>query len=90
MQPFRGHMSIEHSIRHYLAAHVLRGRDEAALDLDFPLLDEKVLDSMDVQRLVGFVEDEFGVRVTDDFLSPEHFASIRAIARMVAMLRGEA
>jgi acyl carrier protein len=45
---------------------------------------------MDIQRLVAFLETQFGVRVTDDFLLPDNFASVRAIARMVTELGGTA
>src|SRR5262249_10574493 len=79
-------MSVEEEIKAFIAREILSGHDEVALDLDYPLIEEKVLDSMDIQRLVAFVESQFGVTVVDDALLPENFATIRAIARMVAEL----
>jgi acyl carrier protein len=83
-------MSVEEVIRTYITREIMQGRDDRTLALDYPLIDEHVLDSMDIQRLVAFLETQFGVRVTDDFLLPDNFASVRAIARMVGELGGTA
>ena len=81
-------MSVENTIRTYIVGEIMRGRDEEApLELDYPLIEERVLDSMDIQRLVAFVETQFEVRVPDEYLLPDNFASIRAIAKMVTELR---
>ncbi len=81
-------MSVEHTIRSYIVDEIMRGRDEqTALELDYPLIEERVLDSMDVQRLVAFIETRFEIRVPDEYLLPDNFASVRAIAKMVSELR---
>jgi acyl carrier protein len=82
-------MSVEEVIRTYITREIMQG-DDRTLAVDYPLIDEHVLDSMDIQRLVAFLETQFGVRVTDDFLLPDNFASVRAIARMVGELGGTA
>jgi acyl carrier protein len=81
-------MSFEHTIRSYIVDEIMRGRDDqTALELDYPLIEERVLDSMDVQKLVAFIETRFEVRVPDEYLLPDNFASVRAIAKMVSELR---
>jgi len=81
-------MSVEHTIRSYIVDEIMRGRDDqTALELDYPLIEERVLDSMDVQRLVAFIETRFEIRVPDEYLLPDNFASVRAIAKMVTELR---
>jgi acyl carrier protein len=81
-------MSFEHTIRSYIVDEIMRGRDDqTALELDYPLIEERVLDSMDVQKLVAFIETRFEIRVPDEYLLPDNFASIRAIAKMVSELR---
>ena len=81
-------MSVEHTIRSYIMDEIMRGRDDqTALELDYPLIEERVLDSMDVQRLVAFIETRFEIRVPDEYLLPDNFASVRAIAKMVSELR---
>jgi acyl carrier protein len=81
-------MSVENTIQSYIVDEIMRGRDDgAALELDYPLIEERVLDSMDVQRLVAFIETRFEIRVPDEYLLPDNFASVRAIAKMVTELR---
>jgi acyl carrier protein len=80
-------MSVANVIRSFIAREILQDRDERTLTDAFPLIDEHVLDSMDIQRLVGFLETEFGIRVTDDQLLPDNFATIAAMAAMVEALR---
>lgn len=80
-------MSTADVIRRFIAREILQDRDERTLGDDFPLLDEHVLDSMDIQRLVGFLEGQFGIRVGDDQLLPDNFATIVAMATMVEALR---
>src|SRR6476659_7761805 len=61
-------MSVEHTIRSYIEDEIMRGRDDqTALELDYPLIEERVLDSMDVQRLVAFIETRFEVRIPDEY-----------------------
>jgi acyl carrier protein len=54
---------------------------------DYPLLDGKVLDSLDILKLVGFLEDRFSIDVDDEELVPEHFETISDIARLVESKR---
>lgn len=58
------------------------GPNVATVAVDEPLLDS-VLDSMDVMRLVVFVEERFDVRIEDDELVPENFASVARLADLV-------
>jgi acyl carrier protein len=51
------------------------------------LLDTGVLDSLGILDLVSFVEQEFGVTISDDELLPENFQSIEAIAAFVLRKR---
>lgn len=61
-------------------------RYESPADLaddDFPLIDNHVLDSLEVMRLIELIEMEFRVRVDDDDVVPANFCTIDAIARFV-------
>lgn len=81
-------MSVEHTIRSYIQDEIMRGRDErTTLEMDYPLMEERVLDSMDVQKLVAFIESQFELHVPDEYLLPDNFATVRAIAKMVTELR---
>jgi acyl carrier protein len=47
------------------------------------LLEAGVLDSVAVLQVVGFVEQRFGIAVTEDEMLPDNFESIDAIAAFV-------
>ena len=47
------------------------------------LLDGGIIDSMGVLEVVQFLEDEYGIEVTDDEMVDDHFDSIDSIARFV-------
>jgi acyl carrier protein len=50
---------------------------------DYPLLENRVIDSLGLFRIVGFLEDEYGVKIPDSELVPANFATLETIAGMV-------
>ena len=65
-------------------------RYESPADLeadDFPLIDNHVIDSLEVMRLIELIESEFGIRVDDEDVVPGNFCTIDAIARFVEAKR---
>lgn len=58
--------------------------DPGALADEDSLLDAGIIDSTGVLDLIGFVEQEFGIKVDDEDLVPENLDSI---ARLTAFVR---
>jgi clorobiocin biosynthesis protein CloN5 len=79
---------IEDSVSAFIRDDLLHGRDEVLLEATTPLLEEGLIDSMGLQRLVAFLEEEFDLTVPDDLLAPEHFENVRSIGALVSGLRG--
>lgn len=50
---------------------------------DFPLLENGVIDSLGLFRVVAFLESEYGVKIPDDRLVPDNFATLARIASLV-------
>jgi acyl carrier protein len=50
---------------------------------DTDLLESGVVDSLGVLELVTFLQQEFGLTVADDDLTPENFQNVRSIATFV-------
>lgn len=61
------------------------GVDE--LELDDPIFSAKVLDSMDVLRLIVLIEQEFGVKIPVFEVSLEMFDSINSITSVIEKFR---
>ena len=50
---------------------------------DDSLFDNGIIDSMGTLEVIQFLEDEFGIEVSDDEMVDDHFESINRIARLV-------
>ena len=47
-----------------------------------PIADGK-LDSLAMEQVIGFIEDEYGVMFSDEDLVPENFADLATVAALV-------
>lgn len=79
--------SITARIRTYLVEHFPSVRDHAFGDED-QLLANGILDSLGVLDLVGYLEKEFEITVSDDDLVPEHFETLRRLTVFVEEKQG--
>lgn len=80
-------MHEEDSIKRFIVNNLnFRGTADQ-LTSDYPLMEREAIDSMGIFQLVGFIEDEYGIEIVDEDLTPENFASIEAIASLVQRKR---
>jgi len=75
--------NLKDEIRAYILSEFLQGESPRNLKDDTPLRTSGVLDSMATLRLVGFVEERFGIEVEAHEAGIENFDSISAIAAFV-------
>lgn len=54
---------------------------------DEPLLQNGILDSLGVLELVSYIEQEYGIVVDDEDMSPDNFQTIERIATFVTEKR---
>jgi acyl carrier protein len=73
---------VREKIRRFVISHFHLSRIHDLGDED-SLLDAQLIDSLGILELVHYLEETFGIEVTDDDLSPENFDSIDALARFV-------
>lgn len=57
------------------------------LTVDYPLIENHVVDSLGLFMLVAFVEEQFGVEVRDEELIPENFGTIGTITALIERKR---
>jgi len=79
----------ETAIRQFLVEDVFYDRDLGSLGPDDSLLAKGLLDSMAILKTVTFCEEQFGITIPDQEVLPDHFESIRAIAKLVERVRGK-
>ena len=73
------------SLKGYISHEILDGKD-IGLDGATPLLEWGIINSMEMARLVSFIEDRFGVEVPSDKITIEYFKDLTAITNLVLEL----
>ena len=79
----------ETAIRQFLVEDVFYDRDLSALGPEDSLLAKGLLDSMAILKTVTFCEEQFGITIPDQEVLPDHFETVRAIAKLVERVRGK-
>jgi acyl carrier protein len=73
------------SLKGYISREILDGKD-IGLDASTPLLEWGIINSLEIARLVSFLEDRFGVEVPNDKITIEYFKDMNAITNLVLEL----
>ncbi|MCU0558681.1 MAG: acyl carrier protein [Desulfobacterales bacterium] len=74
---------IKLKVKNFVVGNFLFGNADG-LDDDTSFLEAGILDSTGVMEVVAFLEQQFGVRVDDDELTPENLDSISSIGAFVS------
>jgi acyl carrier protein len=74
--------TVEQPILEYISG-VVAETGGPAVGRDTPLLESGVLDSINLVRLVQFLEERFGLKIPDADLGPELFESPASVAAYV-------
>ncbi len=74
---------IQAIVKEYVISEVLSG-DEGVLDVSTELIEQGILDSMSLLRLIAFLEERFSIQVADEDIVPRHFHNLRAIEELIA------
>jgi acyl carrier protein len=75
-------MTIEDQVRTFVVDNFLFGGGSVADDAS--LMGEGVVDSTGILELVMFVEETYGITVSDEDVVPDNFDSISALAAYVS------
>jgi len=81
---------MESEIRSFLAEIFFLGDDPAGLAGSQSLIGSGIIDSTGVFELVGFLEEQYAIRIEEDELVPENLDSIDNIVAFVERKRVEA
>jgi acyl carrier protein len=81
-------MQIETKIKDYIAKNLLFSEEGYTYADDVSFLQEGIIDSLGVMELVEFVQKEFGIKVEQTEVTPEHFDSVAKLAAFVKTKKG--
>jgi acyl carrier protein len=76
-------MESKNEIRGYIVENFLYGQDDTTLGDDTSFLEKGIIDSTGVLELVSFIEEKYGLSVSDDELVPDNFDSLNKLSRFV-------
>ncbi|QXE89462.1 acyl carrier protein [Geomonas subterranea] len=71
------------TIRSFIETEMAGPGHKASLSPSDSLIDKGIVDSLGVQRLIAYLEKEFGVEIADTEIVPEHFETISAVADFI-------
>ncbi|NOT35075.1 MAG: acyl carrier protein [Candidatus Eisenbacteria bacterium] len=80
-------VAIEAAIRNFLLEEILYDRQLKSLEPDENLIENGLMDSLAILKVVGFCEETFGIAIPDHEVLPDNMESVRAIAALVEKVR---
>jgi acyl carrier protein len=76
-------MSAEATIRNYILENYLFTDDQSALNSDDSFLEKGVLDSTGILEVIYFLEETFGIKISDEEMIPENLDSVKNIVAFI-------
>ena len=77
-------MNVNDEVRKFILEQIITDQKQVNLEKSTNLIDEGIIDSLGIMKLLTFIEETFGIQISDDELVPENFETIEAICTMVA------
>lgn len=76
-------MTIIQGVEKFLLTEIAADLGKQSLDPDEDLLEQRVIDSMGILKLVIFLEKTHNIKVMDEDIVPENFQSLNSMATFV-------
>jgi acyl carrier protein len=70
-------------IRQFIVENFLFGDDQTMVTDEESLMDHGVMDSTGVLEVLMFLEENFGVTISDEELTPANFDSVAGMSRLI-------
>ncbi|RLJ20229.1 acyl carrier protein [bacterium endosymbiont of Escarpia laminata] len=81
-------MAVREEIRSYVLDNYLFTDDQSKLEDDNSFLETGILDSNGVMEIIFFLEDEYGVSISQEEMIPENLDSVSRIVKFVESKNG--
>ena len=75
--------ALKDQIRNFILENLASVKGITSFQDDESLMDNGVIDSLGIFRLVSFLEEDLGVRVSDEEINPENLKSVDTIEQLV-------
>jgi acyl carrier protein len=78
-------MSVTEELEKFILTELAFDYDKKSIAPDEDLLTQGIIDSMGIMRLAAFIEEEFGIKISDEDLVPENFQNINSIKKYISL-----
>jgi acyl carrier protein len=76
-------MEIEETVKRFIISELMMGKRDEILENTFSLIENGVLDSLGIMRLIQFIEEDFSFSIEDEDILPENFENIESISHFI-------
>jgi acyl carrier protein len=76
-------MTILKNLEKFLLAEIAADLGKQSLDPDEDLLDQGIIDSLGLLKLVVFIEKTYGIKVMDEEVVPENFQTLNSMVNLI-------
>ena len=76
-------MEIEETVKRFIISELMMGKRDENLENTFSLLENGVLDSLGIMKLIQFIEEDFSFSIEDEDILPENFENIESISHFI-------
>lgn len=76
------------TIRTFIETEMAGGGAKVTLSPSESLIERGIVDSLGVQRLIAYLEKEFGLQIADTEIVPENFETISCVVEFVNVKLG--
>jgi len=70
---------MEDKITKFILTEIIKDNNYNHINPDDNLIENGIIDSLGIQKLIVFLEDAFSIDIADDDLTPDNFESVKAI-----------
>ena len=77
--------TVDEKIAQYIAENLLYSKNGYPYPVQASFLENGIIDSMNILELVMFVEESFGVDVSDEDIVPDNFDSVTKVANYIQL-----
>lgn len=77
-------MKLKEKLRHFILKELCLDGSIQSLPDDEQLIESGVIDSMAIVSLLAYLDENFGILLSEEELSPKNFATLQSICDLVA------
>jgi acyl carrier protein len=78
-------MMVLENLEKVLLTEIAVDLDKKSLDPDEDLLEQGIIDSLGLMKLIAFMEETFGIKIIDEEIIPENFQSLNSMTSLVKL-----